>query len=255
MTKLFSLIALLLTLQVGAEAQLESTSDMVGYWNFDEGKGLLSQDGSVYDNDATLIGATWTNGIAGMAVELDGIDDFVEIPNASELNLNGDFTVVAWIKPYTFDLVDPIVSKGTGKRDYSYFLGTGELYGYMVNIQLQGENLGHIWMKAFRRLAPGHWYQVVGVRQGDQVAIYLNGQLARSGRYGRGPLRTNSCALRLGSHEDSELVFHGAIDEVCIFSRALSGGEIRYLYEYPSGCGCNGDQTDFVAVPSARIYH
>src|SRR3989344_214241 len=79
------------------------TRGLVGYWNFDEGIGQTVNDLSDQNNDGTL-GAnstastddpSWTASKAGLggALDFDGSNDKVNIPEDTELELTGDVTV------------------------------------------------------------------------------------------------------------------------------------------------------------------
>ncbi|MBW2649065.1 MAG: hypothetical protein JRC53_04520, partial [Deltaproteobacteria bacterium] len=71
--------------------------DLVLDLPFDEGSGSVAYDQSLYGNDGTINGATWTRGRYGYALEFDGEDDYVEIPNTEILNLPA-FAVSVWVK-------------------------------------------------------------------------------------------------------------------------------------------------------------
>ena len=60
---------------------------LVGYWAFDEGKGDIAKDYSGNKNDGVLKGGpTWVAGKFGNALEFDGIDDNVEVPNMAGID-------------------------------------------------------------------------------------------------------------------------------------------------------------------------
>src|SRR4051794_22102703 len=55
---------------------------LVGAYGFSEGTGLTSVDASGNSNTATLAnGATWAPGKYGFGVSLDGVNDFISVPN------------------------------------------------------------------------------------------------------------------------------------------------------------------------------
>ena len=57
-----------------------SNLGLVGYWSFNEGKGVTSTDYSGNGNKGTLIGMQgnpWVNGKLGKALSFDGSDDYV----------------------------------------------------------------------------------------------------------------------------------------------------------------------------------
>ena len=61
------------------------------------------------ENDGTLQnGATFAPGMVGQAFSLDGVDDHVRIPAASNLNVQS-FTIDAWIFPTDLSVSQPII--------------------------------------------------------------------------------------------------------------------------------------------------
>jgi len=67
------------------------------HWTFDEGIGQEAEDGSGNDNNGTIYGATWTEGVSGTALEFDGsIDDHISANHTAVDGLE-DFTFSVWI--------------------------------------------------------------------------------------------------------------------------------------------------------------
>ena len=79
-----------------ALARIEMNT-VTGLWLFDEGSGNLAADSSDSALDATLEGnPAWVNGVFGSALELDGVDAYVEIP--AHVNPTDAITVSLWVK-------------------------------------------------------------------------------------------------------------------------------------------------------------
>lgn len=71
----------------------------VGKWKFDEGFGNVAKDSSGKGNDGEILGgAKWVDGYFGKALEFEGRNSCVKVPN--DPSLDGDeVTVMAWVKP------------------------------------------------------------------------------------------------------------------------------------------------------------
>ena len=69
------------------------------------------------------------------------------------------------------------------------------------------------------------WTHLATTYDGAQVRLYVNGRLV-AGAPQHGPLRDGSGALRLGGTSAGEW-FDGLIDEVRVYDRALTGGELQ----------------------------
>ncbi|MHC4285297.1 MAG: LamG-like jellyroll fold domain-containing protein, partial [Planctomycetota bacterium] len=87
---------------------------LIGHWTFDEGKGMIARDSSGRNNHGTIMGsAKWAKGRIGRALDFDGTDDFVSIPNEGNFDITGSITVTAWIRVNSFTRSwQAIVTKG-----------------------------------------------------------------------------------------------------------------------------------------------
>ena len=74
-------------------------ANMVSWWPGDENANDIQGN-----NNGTLQnGATFAAGKVGQAFSFDGVDDFVEVPNAPDLNPTNQITIDAWYKPVSFN--------------------------------------------------------------------------------------------------------------------------------------------------------
>jgi hypothetical protein len=73
-----------------------------GVWHFNEGTGSIAYDSSGNHNHGTIYGANWIAGISETALSFDGLKDYVEVPNSLGLNITGNISVEAWMKPQDF---------------------------------------------------------------------------------------------------------------------------------------------------------
>jgi hypothetical protein len=82
------------------------------------------------------------------------------------------------------------------------------------------------------------FYQVVVVRAGTNVMMYLNAQLGATGQVSGSTVQPGNI-LYIGRNETEDVVggyvFHGVIDDVRIYNRALSASEVQQLYAIESG--------------------
>ena len=79
-------------------AQADTDTDPVAVWCFDEGTGTTAED-SASGNTGTLQGgAGWAPGVFGTALDLDGVNDWVEVTGFSGTSPTDGLTVAAWVK-------------------------------------------------------------------------------------------------------------------------------------------------------------
>jgi hypothetical protein len=211
---------------------------LVSRWEFDEGEGDIAYD-SAGDNDGTLVGDTnWVTGkIGDYALEFDGDGDYVEVPAHSSINQNSmtKFSAGAWIYPKTLGGFNQgrIISKRFYGYDF-YIYSSGNLEVYIP----------HTTTSAQRQTDSGNafsldeWTYVAFTYNEDndkKIKIYANGVLQTGGTdiAGDGSLCDDSFdSLKIGRYYYSAepRYFDGKIDDVRIYDRALSAGDIWQLY-------------------------
>jgi len=220
----------------------------VAHWKFDEGGGLIAYD-SAGDNYGVVYGAQWADGKIDGALEFDGVDDYVALPDNNPVWLpQANFSLCAWVY---FDKA-PAASGGETFLDLN-FADSGnpsnEL-GYVVS-RLAGSGRTAFAMTTTTNtdedlysnqvLSENRWYYVVTLRDGTTQAIYIDGRLDNSRTCSPDPIdfvggydddRVNIGRLTT-SGGVAQYYVDGKIDDVRIYSRALSGEEIRELYGGP----------------------
>ena len=209
-------------------------SGLTGWWRA-EGNTTDTTGGF----NATLInGATYATGKVGQAFHFDGTDDSVSIDDAPALNVGtGNFTVDFWVKPATDGGELGLVEKwddpaGSGwtltDRGGLYFAGNG----------------GDIQTSA--QIPAGSWSHVALRRNGNTVALFLNG--GQVGSASNSNTFSSNVPLLFGRRRGSQGFFlSGEIDEVHYFvGTALSNAQITAIYNAgsagfcaPSLCGNN----------------
>ena len=162
------------------------------------------------------------------AAQFDGNNDQVTVPDAARLRIPGDITVEAWMlkRAEGIDWTG-VVGKGNAtQRNYGLWewIGTdGRAFFQQTNTLGQAANAFGTTHTQLDR-----WYHVVGVAKGTNVFIYVDGQLegvsVRSGTISTtaDPL-TIAYAGVLGH-------FPGVLDEVAVYNKALSSGQIYEHY-------------------------
>ena len=77
-------------------------------------------------------------------------------------------------------------------------------------------------------LMPGVWYHVCAVKAGRNLSLYLNGKLIASGQSrGAGPKNWNGAKFYVGGSMTNLASLTGWVDEVQIWSKALTESEVR----------------------------
>jgi hypothetical protein len=113
-------------------------------------------------------------------------------------------------------------------RDHNHGLSA---YGEHLGVGGSGGNTGRLIFQADQLLAGQteiprwSWQQVTLVREGNQVKVYLNGKLEIQGEAKGSAITTCFFAGR----SDNQANWEGRMDEIAVFDRALSEGEVQQL--------------------------
>jgi hypothetical protein len=207
---------------------------LVAYYSFDEGSGTTIHDCSTHGFDAVLTssggGDHWTTGHSGHAILFDSSSSVCVIVNSSGANQFGALTLSAWVM-----LLDPNGGYVVGQR-------TTSGYGWRIDMEPTdaGADLGFAIgvgdgandFSAATITSGSKWHHVAAVF--DPVAstqtLFFDGT-----PFHASPAATAIVAdptpttIRIGCRGDDTQFFDGVIDEVRIYSRALSPTEITAL--------------------------
>ena len=75
----------------------------------------------------------------------------------------------------------------------------------------------------------GEWHHIAGTYDGNQLRLYVDGGLVDSEDY-LGSINSTTNPVNIGRNsQQTTRLYEGAIDDVKIYNRALSAGEILYL--------------------------
>ena len=89
--------------ETGICGAVESPTDYVACYAFDEGSGDRVVDGSGNGNDGSVVGASWETVCKfGKCLNFDGVDDLVSVANNSQISFGDeDFAVSVWFNTTT----------------------------------------------------------------------------------------------------------------------------------------------------------
>ncbi len=223
---------------------------IAAHWKLDEEGTASARDFSGQGNSGTIKGNPKSvTGKIGKAIEFDGNDDVIEIAGNPVLQKlqEGSYTICAWFNPKD-------VPSGSGSQNRANY-GIVTRPGYHEGLKYTSDKRFHFehWLvsndpkKPFQTntgtwnetYEPGQWYHVAAVVDANSrtLSIYVNGKLkatskpwdqnAKGRDYGNAPWRIGHA--NPGAREWAWPA-KGAIDDVRIYSRALSAQEIQVIY-------------------------
>ena len=200
------------------------------YTPFDGNADDISGNG----NNGIVYGATLTtdrNGNPNSAYQFNGVDSYIDF-GTSDLGLTGssEMTFCAWIKP---DQPTTYHSQVLSSEQFyrPYMIRTRGL-GSAVTAQcgVRTVNGGDYIDADINGIIVGSWYHIACTYDGINASIYVNGVLQNSVSMS-GSLMVSSQHILVGANSTSPPsgFFHGAIDDIRIWNRALSTSEIQNL--------------------------
>jgi hypothetical protein len=224
--------------RVGSEPPPAATQldGLVGYWPLDEGKGRDIADASKNKLRSTLIGGWWIDGVRGKAILFDGRRDFLDLGDSHVLNFpnDGPFTIAGWLATRQQDgYVLAFRNPRNPAPVVQVKLSGGSICGV---VRGDGSEQGEARV-GLARAGDGRWHHFAVVRHpGGLVECVLDGKSLdkRRGTNSAGPITTTvrsvGCERSLAINQPSSAAYFAcAIDELCVFNRALTLQEIGAL--------------------------
>jgi hypothetical protein len=232
--KLIFLVSVVLVLSLALMST--ARAELIGWWRFDEGSGTTAYDFSGYGNDGTLRnGAEWGIGyLSNSSVQLDGADDFVEVPHADILTVDNEASVMAWINTPRLEVpgqgYQGIIAKGNSTRSYSLYTTTAGPLHFSTTSTATNAYVG---TTSSTPVPTDEWVHVAAVVVDGGHIYYINGEPAGTGGSGIVlPGTADSDNVVIGrTQEGTSRSFLGLIDDARIYNHAVTQQEIQTIME------------------------
>ena len=192
-------------------------SDFTGDGKLDVFMATNYVQSTIWKNDLSLV-STKTD--PGNALNFDGTNDYVSIPDANSLDLISSYTIEAWIKPSSFSAAAGIVSKYHTVASNGYLLRLAGTAPY-TGINFDGLETATGILEADK------WYHIAAVKSGSARTLYINGVAVAMPNGSAITTAANTDVLAIGvDYLASPRYFNGSIDEVRIWNVARTPSEI-----------------------------
>jgi len=216
------------------------TDNLVSYWKLDEASGNAAD--SIGSNTLTNDNITYATGKINNGADLESGSTAVFTTTTTPVTGTGDKTISVWCKPESFNangnVAVAIGGQSTNNQINIGFSDNGKAYANLYG----GGGLA----RASSASSNGTWYHLVAVYKTSGFILYVNGsQVATGAANSMNVSGTNGNIFGNYTDYDTNWGYDGLIDEVGIWSRALSSTEVTELYN--SG---NGNQYPFVSGPA-----
>ena len=202
---------------------LFNSNGLVGYWKFDETSGATSTDSSGNGNNGTLVnGPSWVSGKVGGALSFNGTTQYVSVADNTSLNLTNAITISFWLYQ----------TSNYAPDGYIVTIYKNDMNGYMPRINngtFDVAMAGNYHRNSGGAARLNTWLLGTITYDGTTITNYINGVAVASSSF-FATINASGSALIIGSRGGSTEFYTGLIDDIRIYSRALSAAEIMALY-------------------------
>jgi hypothetical protein len=231
-TRILILTCFLLLLLPAAYGQAGGDETIIPatFLNFNEGSGVTALDASGNGNAGTIFNVSrLESGVCGGALLFNRIDNFVSIPYRSTNHPENEITVSTWFLVDSFEPQDLISADNNG--GYSLRFADGNDLWWTVSLRGTGDVSVPVQHEG---IATGQWHFVTATYDGKSSKIFMDGVL-RNQVNASGPIvYQNRNYVILGANAGGTdtpdascpRYFHGGLDEVRIYNRAIPFGQI-----------------------------
>jgi hypothetical protein len=238
-----------LTCQIEAASCTPGAAGLIGWWSGDgNANDLLGANNGLLQGGASASAV----GLDGSAFSFDGTNGYVQIADSPTLRPT-NLTIEAWVR---FSSLDSAGSGGSPPGDQyiafkqnskssdfeGFDLGKTRIAGNDYFQFIVSSAIGEVaHLESVTTVSAGVWYHVAAVRDPNFIRLFVNGQLEGQTNvtfpqdYGTFPLFFGTSGQ---SYWDRK--FKGTLDEVSLYDRALSAGEIAAIYSSGAAGKCKG---------------
>ena len=206
-----------------------SEVNLEAQWMFNEISGVTVNDavglhpGTIYNMQDT----SRVFGREGKSLFFDGVDDYIQIPNYKGITDTASRTCAAWIK--TTKTPGEIISWGEVAVGGKWIVRVNETGSLRAEVQS-----GYVY--GTTPINDGNWHHVAVVLEDDgspdisEVRLYVDGQQETLAEVSARSVYTLPAQdVRIGGFYMGDRYFKGHIDDVRIYSRAVSADEIGIM--------------------------
>ena len=222
--------------------QQRQISELIGWWEFNDGDGNTAADSSGYDNTGTLYDGNgnviadpnWQSG----ALVFDANTYVQTADDANKLQLTGDYTWAVWLKADSTQVewagilakCDP--GGGKAPNHWTLWFGGDGTPDTTDRIVVWNGNLSPTKWDTEIQLTDisDQWHHIAVVRSLSTMTSFLDGNSVNHGIYDDDPAGGDG-HLNIGTERSARAFYKGLIGDVRIYDYPLSPDEIKLIYQ------------------------
>lgn len=213
------------------------TDNLVAYWKLDESSGNASD--SVGSATLTNSNVSYSSGKINNGADFNGsTSNFTTGADTAALDITSNLSITFWFKSSSssasMHMIEKMDETGYNYRGYLVFMASGKI-GFGV-----GNNSGYPQALSTSTYNDGNWHFLSCVYiPSTSITIYVDN--SKDGELTSGvpsAITNNSKYFNVGRRNDGfgpDRYYSGSLDEIGVFSRSISTGEISSLYNSGSG--------------------
>ena len=194
----------------------------VVHWTFDGGSTTnLGSGGSQYQ--AVLHGApAFTNGAAGTALVLDGVDDYV----SCEYQLPEHGTIALWYRPVFFYNFNSVFDNSVHENDWEMWIYESGV----LRTRVARDGSGQISYDLNNLNGSNQWYHITLTwdRAVAQTVLYINGEFCGNGTITT--WMTPGSMFFIGGGKSGNTKGRGWVDDVRVYDTVLTEAQVRNVH-------------------------
>jgi prepilin-type N-terminal cleavage/methylation domain-containing protein len=224
-----------------------SYSSEIGHWKMNDNDSNTtvvvdsssnSYNGTAQQNTSTL---TVNPGKVNRALNFSNSSNYITAGTTVGTFGTGDFSVAFWLLTSASGIEYPLSKRSScGCSNFWNFQVVSGKIGFEVS---EDGCANYAYPATTSTYNDGNWHQVIGIRSGTSVSVYVDGSLQASASSKGTTDLNNSNTFMMGGTICLKS-FSGQIDDVRVYTKALSSDEIADIYN-----GGTGTESDKVITP------
>jgi len=236
---------------------------MVSYWKLDDVKNATSYVDAISAHDATVdVAPDSIGGIIGSARNFNGTTQSLTVPSHTDYDfpISTSFSIELWTKHTDVSFGDKNkVMIGRGDPAYNvgqWWLGAEHSTGN-ITFSLKADTEKDAYFVKGKSCKDGNWHHIVAIKDTNAIKIYIDGKLDATSYVkflnsfqSPGDIKIGNL-VKTASPTNINYWYKGSLDDIAIYSRALSLAEVND--HYTKGLFgknyCEGDQPNIISEP------
>lgn len=225
----FTVVLLIMFLVCSGSLYALNMDGLVLYLPLDEGNGKVAEDSSGNENSGELQGnVEWVDGKynQGVYISDDSADNKIFVKDSDSLDITGEMTIAMWVSLDSLTGSCAIITKAD-----TYMIHASDWSGDGIEQELLLWPFDSWQTEASTPIQFGEWRHIVGVYDGEEIRMYIDGKLeGQRARSGDTAVTDNDLVIGRDNRGCcNDRVFALTVDEVMIFSRVLTDDEVNEI--------------------------